>query len=80
MAGTATSTSDAFAAGAGVDLHDVKQVILSTLSIVFLLWACWTTRALFSTWRFGKSTVMDMQVNLLSCVTLMSVVFFIVLA
>ncbi len=80
VAGTATSTSAAFAAGAGVALHDVKQVILSTLSIAFLLWACWTTRALFSTWRFGKSTVMDMQVNLLSCVTLMSVVFFIVLA
>lgn len=80
VAGTATSTSDAFAAGAGVALHDVKQVILSALSIAFLLWASWTTRALFSSWRFGKSTVMDMQVNLLSCVTLMSVVFFIVLA
>ena len=80
VAGTATSTSDAFAAGAGVAMNEIKQVILSTLSIAFLLWACWTTRALFSTWRFGKSTVMDMQVNLLSCVTLMSVVFFIVLA
>lgn len=80
VAGTPTSTSDAFAAGAGVDMSDIRQLILGTLSISFLLWTAWTTRALFSSWRFGNGTLMDMQVNLLSSVALMSVVFFIVLA
>lgn len=80
VAGTPTSTSDAFAAGAGVDMNDIRQLILGTLSLSLLLWTAWTTRALFSSWRFGKATIMDMQFNLVSSVTLMSVVLFIVLA
>lgn len=78
--GTAVSTSAAFAAGAGVDMSDIRQFVLGTLSISLLLWTAWTTRALFSTWRFGKATLMDMEFNMMSSVVLMSVVLFIVLA
>jgi integrating conjugative element protein (TIGR03758 family) len=78
--GSAVSTSAAFAAGAGVDMADIRQFILGTLSVTLLLWTAWTTRALFSNWRFGKATLMDMEFNLMSSVTLMSVVLFIVLA
>jgi integrating conjugative element protein (TIGR03758 family) len=78
--GTPTSTSTAFAAGAGVDMADIRQFILGTLSIALLLWTAWNTRALFSTWRFGKTTLMEMEFNLVSSVTLMSVILFIVLA
>jgi integrating conjugative element protein (TIGR03758 family) len=78
--GTPTSTSAAFAAGAGVDMGAIRQLVLGTLSVSLLLWTAWTTRALFSTWRFGKTTLMDMQFNLVSSVTLMSVILFIVLA
>jgi integrating conjugative element protein (TIGR03758 family) len=78
--GSAVSTSAAFAAGAGVEMADIRQFILATLSVTLLLWAAWTTRALFSNWRFGKATLMDMEFNLVSSVTLMSVVLFIVLS
>lgn len=78
--GIPTSTSAAFAAGAGVDMGAIRQLVLGTLSVSLLLWTAWTTRALFSTWRFGKTTLMDMQFNLVSSVTLMSVILFIVLA
>ena len=78
--GTPASTSDAFTAGAGVNMSAIRQLILGTLSIALLLWSAWTTRAQFSSWRFGKATLMDMQTNVLSSVVLLSVVLFIVLA
>lgn len=78
--GTSVSTSEAFSAGSGVDMKDIRQLVLGTLSIALLLWTAWITRAQFSSWRYGKVSLMQMQANVLSSLTLLSVVLFITLA
>jgi integrating conjugative element protein (TIGR03758 family) len=80
LTGTAASTSEAFSAGAGADMKDIRQLVLGTLSIALLLWTAWITRAQFSSWRYGKVSLMQMQANVLSSLTLLSVVLFITLA
>lgn len=78
--GTAVSTSEAFSSGSGMDMKDIRQLVLGTLSIALLLWIAWITRAQFSSWRYGKVSLMQMQANVLSSLALLSVVLFITLA
>lgn len=74
------SSNAAFANGAGVTQLALHDVVLSILSVAILLWAAWMIRAQFSTWRDGRITQAQMSTSVISGLTFLSLVLFIVLA
>lgn len=74
---TPLSTDQAFSSGANASLTDIHDLVLGVLSISLLLWAAWLSHAQFSSWRYGKVVLMQMQSTIVSSLILLSVVLFI---
>lgn len=74
------SNNAAFANGAGVTQLALHDVVLSILSVAILLWATWIVRAQFSSWRDGRITMFQMNTSVISGLTFLSLVLFIVLS
>lgn len=76
---SATSPSEAFAAGAGVSMAAIKEAVLGLLCVVSLLLTAWTMKAQYSILRKGGTTITDMNFNIVSSLVLLSTVLLVAL-
>ena len=73
------SVEEAFLAGAGVDVGQSKDAILSALSVAMFLWSAWVALAQYLSWRKGRIDWMTLQNNIVSSTVLTLLVFVITL-
>ena len=73
------SVEEAFLAGAGVDVGQSKDAILSALSVAMFLWSAWVALAQYLSWRKGRIDLMTLQNNIVSSTVLTLLVFVITL-
>lgn len=74
------SREAAFQQGAGINMSQIRFVILQTLSVILLLWLAWIALAQYANWRNGVITVMQMQNSIVRAAVLVSLMLVIFLA
>jgi hypothetical protein len=76
----AASPAEAFYAGAGVDMAEVRESVAEAVALAAVLWAAWVAQAQFFSWRRGRIALMRMQVSLVAATVLTLIVLFFTLA
>jgi integrating conjugative element protein (TIGR03758 family) len=74
------SAEDAFLAGAGVDVSQSKDLVLSALSVVMFLWTASVALAQYGSWRQGRIDWMTLQTNIIGSTVLTLLVLGLTLA
>ena len=74
------SAEDAFLAGAGVDMSQSKDLVLSALSVAMFLWTAWVALAQYGSWRKDRIDLMTLQTNLIGSTVLTLLVLSLTLA
>jgi integrating conjugative element protein (TIGR03758 family) len=74
------SAEEAFRAGAGVEVAQSKDAILSALSIAMFLWTAWVALAQYGSWRKGRIDLMTLQSNIIGSAVLTLLVLGLTLA
>jgi hypothetical protein len=76
----AASPAEAFYAGAGVDMAEVREAVAEAAVLAAVLWAAWVAQAQFFSWRRGRIALMNMQTTLVTATVLTLIVLFFTLA
>jgi integrating conjugative element protein (TIGR03758 family) len=74
------SAEEAFRAGAGVEVAQSKDLVLSALSVAMFLWTAWVALAQYGSWRQGRIDLMTLQTNVIGSTVLTLLVLGLTLA